>query len=452
VETEVAVATPGAPGGPDPGSEAAAGSSLGARVRQLRQDRGLTQRELAEPRYTRGFLAAVESGARLPSGEALQYLADRLCVDVEDLRHGRPPGVGARLTEAIAVARRRLSRGEVEEAAADLTALAAEASRYHLPEQRCWALYFLGETRLHRGDIPGALAELGRAAALGEEVSSAARAAVLGRTGHCLFISGEPARGVRLMESELRLLRAAAPVDADAELRLITPLLHACLELDWQDRAQRLIDDARPLLDRAAHPESVAHFYAVASQLPLYQADPDAVEAMVTSARQRYAQLGLEREIGMCHWSRGYVMRRLGRLDEAAAEFSQARRILRAVGAVQDYGGSTLEFAEVRRRQGALDEAAALAQESNRILTSSGYLEGTAEAERLLGRIAAATGRTADAERLLRQAALRYGQAGLPQEQVTTLRELADLLLDQGRLPDALAVLRQGVARAEDIR
>ena len=33
--------------------------ALGARIRELRTARGLTQRELAEPRYSRGFLAAV---------------------------------------------------------------------------------------------------------------------------------------------------------------------------------------------------------------------------------------------------------------------------------------------------------------------------------------------------------------------------------------------------------
>lgn len=429
-----------------------AAGTLGGRIRRLRQDLGRTQRELAEPRYTRGFLAAVESGARLPSEEALRYLAEQLGVNVEDLRHGRPPGIAAELTTMIRTARRRLSRGELDAAVAELSAAVAQATRYQLPEQRCWARYYLGEARLHRGDVAGALAELTRAAALGDSVSAHVRAMVQGRIGHCLFIGGESARAVRLLEGQLRGLRAAGSVDADAELRLVTPLLHICLELDWQDRARRLVADARELMPRATHPEAVAHFHSVASQLPQHQDDLDTMESMVGTARRLYGELGLEREIGMCHWSRGYVMRRLGRLEEAGTEFRLARQILHRVRAVQDYGGVTLEFAEVRRLQGALDDAFALAHEAGDILTSSGYVEGMAETERLLARLAATTGRAGEAEELFRRAITRYGQAGVTQEQVTTIRELADLLLGEGRLDEALEALRHGVTCAEDIR
>ena len=79
---------------------------LGAEVRRLRVAGGLTQRELAEPAYTRAFVAAIESGARTPSDEALAHIAGRLGVAAEDLRHGRPRGIAASLRVRLTEARR----------------------------------------------------------------------------------------------------------------------------------------------------------------------------------------------------------------------------------------------------------------------------------------------------------------------------------------------------------
>src|SRR5690242_10171595 len=92
--------------------------SLGARIRRLRLERGLTQRELAEPRYTRAFLAAIEAGVRIPTDETLAHIAGTLDVDADDLRHGRPANLAGTLVTVLAEARRQLSRGQTAEAAA----------------------------------------------------------------------------------------------------------------------------------------------------------------------------------------------------------------------------------------------------------------------------------------------------------------------------------------------
>ncbi|NUS53371.1 MAG: helix-turn-helix transcriptional regulator [Streptomycetaceae bacterium] len=75
--------------------------TLGARIRRLRLARGLTQRELATPIFTRAFLAAVESGVRVPGDASLRKIAERLGVDVEDLRAGRPPGLADELRRRL---------------------------------------------------------------------------------------------------------------------------------------------------------------------------------------------------------------------------------------------------------------------------------------------------------------------------------------------------------------
>lgn len=51
---------------------------FGARVRELRRKRGLTQKELAGDRITRNMLSLIESGSASPSVQTLLWLAERL--------------------------------------------------------------------------------------------------------------------------------------------------------------------------------------------------------------------------------------------------------------------------------------------------------------------------------------------------------------------------------------
>ena len=51
---------------------------VGVRLKAARTRAGLTQRELAEPRYTKAYVSALENGLIKPSMAALRFLARRL--------------------------------------------------------------------------------------------------------------------------------------------------------------------------------------------------------------------------------------------------------------------------------------------------------------------------------------------------------------------------------------
>ncbi len=51
---------------------------VGARLKAARTRAGLTQRELAEPRYTKAYISALENGLIKPSMAALRFLARKL--------------------------------------------------------------------------------------------------------------------------------------------------------------------------------------------------------------------------------------------------------------------------------------------------------------------------------------------------------------------------------------
>src|SRR5690348_8394681 len=66
-------------------------AEIGRRVLRLRTERGLTQRQLAEPAYTAAYVSTLESGKVRPSEAALRHLATRLGVSYEELTTGRDP-------------------------------------------------------------------------------------------------------------------------------------------------------------------------------------------------------------------------------------------------------------------------------------------------------------------------------------------------------------------------
>src|SRR5437764_10971018 len=62
--------------------------SIGRRLRRLRLERQLSQRELASPGVSYAYISRIEAGARRPSVKALRQLAPKLGVSVEYLETG----------------------------------------------------------------------------------------------------------------------------------------------------------------------------------------------------------------------------------------------------------------------------------------------------------------------------------------------------------------------------
>src|SRR5438093_6327130 len=65
------------------------GESIGQRLRRLRLERGLSQRELAGPGVSYAYISRIEGGQRRPSRRAIRELARRLDVSIEQLETGR---------------------------------------------------------------------------------------------------------------------------------------------------------------------------------------------------------------------------------------------------------------------------------------------------------------------------------------------------------------------------
>jgi transcriptional regulator with XRE-family HTH domain len=66
----------------------AAGETIGQRLKRLRLERSLSQRELAAPGVSYAYISRIEAGTRQPSVKALRRLATKLNVSADYLETG----------------------------------------------------------------------------------------------------------------------------------------------------------------------------------------------------------------------------------------------------------------------------------------------------------------------------------------------------------------------------
>jgi transcriptional regulator with XRE-family HTH domain len=415
---------------------------LGARIRRLRTGRGWTQRELAEPGYDRGFLAKVETGSRPPSAEMLAYLAERFGLTVDELRFGRPPGVADELRAALDEGYRDLEQGRIAAAEARFSDVGKQAAGYHLDDVECYARFCQAEVKWQQFDVAGAQKELEHA----EELAGAAppwlRAMIVHRWSGCRYLSGDAGTAIARVEEALD----ARPADPDAELCLLSALIHPLMEMGGLHRARRAAEAGRRLTRVATRPDFVARFHRQASQVWQAIGRADRAEQDLTEACRLFTSAGFDRDAARCRWARGYLLRRLGRLDEARSELTSARDQLAAIGSEEGVAGATLELAEVRLRQGAPEEASALISDVWPLLARD--VESLGEATGLRGQIAQARGDLESATGLLREAFEVQTRASLHGAAVSTSRRLGDVLRQRGHLAEAIEAYRRGLDSA----
>src|SRR5881392_1043944 len=70
-------------------SQASSAETIGARLKRLRLERGMSQRDLSSPGVSYAYISRIEAGARTPSVKAMRLLAQKLGVTVEQLETGK---------------------------------------------------------------------------------------------------------------------------------------------------------------------------------------------------------------------------------------------------------------------------------------------------------------------------------------------------------------------------
>jgi len=218
--------------------------SVGQRLRRLRHERGLSQRELASPGVSYAYISRIEAGARRPSVKALRKLARKLGVSADYLETGSEirktderelriadAELELRLdghTDSTEHALRRLHDEAVAEGDA------AAASRANLA---------LGLASAAAGRNAEAI-ELLEGGLERSPVSPSLRPEVFATLGRAYTATSRPDLAVELFERCLTEVAEDAPDDFAAQVRFTTHLSQALSEREGDDAAHSLLDAA----------------------------------------------------------------------------------------------------------------------------------------------------------------------------------------------------------------
>src|SRR6476661_3591214 len=283
--------------------------TVGQRLRRLRHERGLSQRQLASPGVSYAYISRIEAGARRPSVKALRQLAPKLGVSVEYLETGRDLSERdqreLRLAEAELTLRLEQDSPEAE---GEFSALLAEVAAR--------ARAALGELADRRGDFATAIAELEQARATGV-LSPLSHADLYATLARAYSASGQPRRAVELLEDCLSQVQAQAPEDVSAEVRFATYLSYALSDLGELERANSVVREALGRAQEAPDPYSRVRLYWSLARLALMEGKPRSALRQIQRAIGLLEATEDTRQLARAHLSCGEILTDDGQPEEA---------------------------------------------------------------------------------------------------------------------------------------
>jgi tetratricopeptide (TPR) repeat protein len=424
------------------------GSGLAGRLRQLREEAGLTKTALARPRYTTSHVSQIEAGRRRPSPEALKFFSERLGVSARFLETGVPDGAEQELRHLLEEARRLVVQGDLAQAEAIARSVVARSGEFALDSLRTRALVVMGDALGKGKQLRDAIEVYEQA--LEGELPERERGTTVASLAATYRAMGDLAYASEIVESYLREGRGA-PLDPGILAELQTVLVSIYFERGEVVRAETTARRAVKAAEEDAPAAVRARAYWNASRVLAEARRWD--DALELAAR---ARIILENEedrvrVGRLHNAFAYLCLEADppRVDEARDHLNRAEALL------ADASPGDLAYVYEERGRLALFEGApeAALRWAESALAEVG--EDELEAARSLylkGRALALLARRGEAEGALKASADLFGRHGARQQEASAWRELGELRLDVADVDGAIEALRAGLAALEPRR
>jgi transcriptional regulator with XRE-family HTH domain len=303
---------------------------IGVRLKRLRLERRLSQRDLSSPGVSYAYISRIEAGARTPSVKALRMLAQKLGVSVDYLETGRDirDEDDRELRVADAELELRLARN-VNGAEATLSAIVDEAVRAGDVRSATRARIAVALAAAQRGNHLDTVEQLEAVVAEGA-VSVAARPDVYATLAHSYTALGAADRAVALLERCLTEISEAEPEDSGMYIRFATYLSYALSDAGDYARAADVVRTALARAGDAADPYArVRLLWSLARVAGMEGRSSDALDYM------RRAIALLETTDHTLQLARAYLLSggieaSEGRTEAAETDLERAERLLGA--------------------------------------------------------------------------------------------------------------------------
>jgi tetratricopeptide (TPR) repeat protein len=393
----------------------AAAETIGERLRRLRTERRLSQRELSEPGVSYAYISRIEANTRTPSVKALRKLARKLGVSPEYLETGSEIGPAEERELRLADAELELRLdADIAGAETALTSLLEEATQAGDVPAATRARLALGLAAAHRGDPAEATQRLEEGIDSGL-VTPESRPDVYTTLGRCYAILGKPERSVQLFEQCLEELDDS-PEHLVARTRFATYLSYALADLGNLGRAEAVVSDALERAKDLADPYTQVRLYWSLARVASMQGRQN--EALANTRRAIALLEATEDtlQLGRAHLLSASILILSGNAERAQSHLELAERLLTSRAEPDDLASLRSEQAKCAAQLGDADAAIEYAQQALQLLGD----DNPAEQGLALWALADATALKGDAD-----------------EAHSTYERAVSLLSDQGRWRDA---------------
>ncbi|HVF53972.1 MAG TPA: tetratricopeptide repeat protein [Actinomycetota bacterium] len=422
-------------------------AAFGDRLRKARLDKGLTQRQLAEPDYTHAYVSTIEAGKRQPSDAAIEYFAEKLGMAAIELRTGQPASLPGRLELELMEARLALAHGGQAEAREAYRKIEKTAKRFGLARIQSKAVLGQATCFEQAGDPESAVRLFEEAEKIGAGGSTVLRVdARVGRS-RCLLNLGETSAAIYVLEAFLEMLEQEGLRDPVALMKTYATLVLPYIEFGLQDRAENAAAEALRLMPMVQDPQAIAIMEVNVARAYLFKDQFEECDAALIRAEDLFTQLDFETEVAIARLARGYSLISAGKLQEATDVLRAAEQIFKKNDATLDEGRVLNELGRIARLEGRDDDALNLLERARSVLAPHGTSE-LAITERELGELIGETD-AAEAIGHFHRAIDLFRRAEQRLEIARTYRLLGDLHESKGRADEASAAYRLGILAVE---
>jgi transcriptional regulator with XRE-family HTH domain len=343
---------------PDPRQETA-----GKRIRRLRIELGLSQRDLASTGISHAHLSRIETGRRRATVDVLRKLAPALGVTVEYLETGASiAGAAAReLRLADAELQLRLG-GDAADAEQAFAQLLKEATHAGDLDAQLRARIGLGLVAARNGAFLDVVRRLERVLD-DPRVAPLTHPDVFATLAHAYVETGDGARAIALLERCLDHLRAARPANAAGVIRFALYLSSALADTGDLERAQEVTSEAFDL-EAAADRYSLVRLYWSQARLAAAQGNSILASSSIRRAIALLETTEDERQLARARLLAATIALTSGRLTDADEQLDRVETRYLAALDVQELAILRAEQAKLAARRGDGTRAVALARQA----------------------------------------------------------------------------------------
>jgi transcriptional regulator with XRE-family HTH domain len=371
--------------------------TIGDRLRRLREERGLTQRDLIAPGVSAQYVSKIERGERNASVKALRRLAKNLGVSWQYLETGHDLVDSEvrdfRLDDAELALRLGEDPGPVEETLRGVLAEATEAADARGATRARLALGMLAS---RRGEHVEAISLLEPVVAE-PWVTPLTHADAYAALGRSYVAAGRGDEGAALFRSCLDAVSSRRPVNGPLATRFATYLSYVLVDLDSLEEARAAVSLALRHAVSSEDPYTAVRLHWSNARLAASAGELDLAQASINRA------IGLlETTEDTAHLARAHLLAAEialwdGDLSEASVHLEAGEHLLPEGSSVEDRAFLVVQQAFLAARSGEAAEAIDYANAALKLVASHDDPTIRGRAQWALGEALAAAGATASA-------------------------------------------------------